>query len=446
MSIVDKSELLCKSPAPRLFDELFDKIRHYGRYQIFMLFVIQYTMLNAAGNYVFISFAGLKPECAIPEVERISDACEKLDQCPLNFTRRVFHSLYDEPDFVCPNSQLPHHLQTIQAVGSGFGAIIAGHLADALGRKWIIYVGALQMTGFGLVGAFAPSWWWLALAMLGMGLAYGTLDVLMTLASESAGPRYRIVQTLAFQWSIAMQIAALLAYLSGSWRNYLMTLNLVCAPLLVLMLFFRESPRWLIQKRWHDRAVRELNAISKWNRSPARFVVSDLANIELCTEKESKKTYSLWHLVSTKKLIAYSIVMVLSALTVEMCVAVIIFDVQVLAGDPFFNVALYGILRLWVPFFVVFMEFKASWFGRKMLFMTSQAFSVVCYGAVLVMGVLLTEDALPSAKVIRTVLALAGGIVNSSIFFTIYKQYSIELYPTLMRGKYQPVKTRVQGP
>lgn len=69
MSIVDKSELLCKSPAPRLFDELFDKIRHYGRYQIFMLFVIQYTMLNAAGNYVFISFAGLKPECSIPEVE-----------------------------------------------------------------------------------------------------------------------------------------------------------------------------------------------------------------------------------------------------------------------------------------------------------------------------------------------------------------------------------------
>lgn len=62
------------------------------------------------------------------------------------------------------------------------------------------------MTGFGLVGAFAPSWWWLALAMLGMGLAYGTLDVLMTLASESAGPRYRIVQTLAFQWSIAMQV------------------------------------------------------------------------------------------------------------------------------------------------------------------------------------------------------------------------------------------------
>lgn len=28
----------------------------------------------------------------------------------------------------------------------------------------------------------------------------------MTLASETVGPRYRIVQTLAFQWSLVMQV------------------------------------------------------------------------------------------------------------------------------------------------------------------------------------------------------------------------------------------------
>lgn len=37
-------------------------------------------------------------------------------------------------------------------------------------------------------------------------------------------------------------------------------------------------------------------------------------------------------------------------------------------------------------------------------------------------------------SVLRTILCLIGGIINSSIFFTIYKQYSIELYPTLMRA------------
>ena len=63
------------------------------------------------------------------------------------------------------------------------------------------------MCAFGLLGAVSPSWTVLATAMLGMGFSYGVLvDSSMTLASETAGAKYRIVQTLAFQWSLAMQV------------------------------------------------------------------------------------------------------------------------------------------------------------------------------------------------------------------------------------------------
>jgi MFS family permease len=63
------------------------------------------------------------------------------------------------------------------------------------------------MCFFGFVGGLSPNWIVLAVCMVGMGLAYGVLiDALMTLASETVGPRYRIVQTLAFQWSLAMQV------------------------------------------------------------------------------------------------------------------------------------------------------------------------------------------------------------------------------------------------
>ena len=82
---------------------------------------------------------------------------------------------------------------------------------------------------------------------------------------------------------------------------------------------------------------------------------------------------SVWHLFSGPKLSAYSLVMILSALTVEMAVSVIIFDVQVLAGNPFLNVALYGLLRIWVPFFVILFESKSQWFGRRALFLGSQS-------------------------------------------------------------------------
>lgn len=44
-------------------DEIFDLTSQYGWYQFFVLLTIQYAMVNAAGNYVFISFASLSPIC-----------------------------------------------------------------------------------------------------------------------------------------------------------------------------------------------------------------------------------------------------------------------------------------------------------------------------------------------------------------------------------------------
>ncbi|KAI1709300.1 sugar transporter domain-containing protein [Ditylenchus destructor] len=410
------------------FDQVFDSIKHYGRYQFFMLLVIQYVMLNSAGNYIFMSFAALRPTCQLYQHKQMEDVCHDIAACPSQNRTSIFHSLYEEADFVCPLSHLPQHMQTMQAIGSGVGAILGGHLADMFGRKWVTYAGAIHMCLFGLMGAFSINWHMLALAMFGMGLAYGILvDASMTLASETVGPRHRIVQTLAFQWSLAFQIDSLLAYLTADWRRYLMALNGLCLPVLLLMLFWRESPRWLIQKRRHTDACRELNAISAWNGCSVRFKPEDLSGIHLSDSADKCKIYSLWDLFATKKLALYSMVMIFSALTVEMCVGVIIFDVQILAGNPFLNIAFYGLLRIWVPFFIVLMEARSTWFGRRLLFISSQF---------LLMMVLLPPVLYDNTffGVLRTVLMLVGGVVNSGIFFTIYKQYSIELYPTLMRA------------
>ncbi|TKR83300.1 hypothetical protein L596_016920 [Steinernema carpocapsae] len=418
------------------FDEVFDRTRHYGRYQLFVLLVIQYAMINAAGNYVFVSFASLKPTCMDPNVEvsfdRIMDTCAKISMCTPNNTISVFESLYEEPDFVCPNSHLPQHMQTMQAVGSGIGAILGGHLADLYGRKWVTYSGAVMMCLFGAAGGFSLTWEMLIFAMFGMGFSYGMLvDASMTLASETVGPKYRIVQTLAFQWSLAIQISALIAYLTAKWRLYLLVINAIGAPILILMLFWIESPRWLIQKRRYAEAARELNTMNKWNRMDIHFTADDLTSIQV-QSSDSTQVFSIWHLVSTKKLILYTIVMFTSALTVEMCVGVIIFDVQVLAGNPFLNIALYGILRLWVPLFIVFMEAKNDWFGRRVLFISSQSITAICYALVLALSIY--PESNTTMWVTRSFLAMIGGMVNSSIFFTVYKQYSIELYPTLMRA------------
>jgi MFS family permease len=138
---------------------------------------------------------------------------------------------------------------------------------------------------FGFVGGLSPNWIVLAICMVGMGLAYGVLiDALMTLASETVGPRYRIVQTLAFQWSLTMQLAALTAWLSRYWRSYLLIINGVCSPVLLLMLLWVESPRWLIQKRRFEEACRSLNIIGKWNGASEKFTVDDLIKMKIRSE------------------------------------------------------------------------------------------------------------------------------------------------------------------
>ena len=110
------------------------------------------------------------------------------------------------------------------------------------------------MCFFGFLGGMSSNWSTLAFSMFGMGLAYGALvDASMTLASETVGPKYRIVQTLAFQWSLALQVSSVIAYLTANWRNYLIFLNLICSPVLILMIFWIESPRWLIQKKIDNR-------------------------------------------------------------------------------------------------------------------------------------------------------------------------------------------------
>jgi len=223
------------------------------------------------------------------------------------------------------------------------------------------------------------------------------------------------------------------------------------------MLFWRESPRWLIQRGRHAEACTELNAICRFNRCPVRLkqtqlnaiCVSGVESDDSGSLKRRGKIYSIWNLFGSRQLAAYSLVMFLSALTVEMSVGVIILDVQVLSGNPFVNIALYGLLRIWTPFFIVLTEIRRGWIGRRVLFIFSQITTTLCY--VIFILLLLTEK-LPSMdsddtsqainasvggskfNMARTILALFGGVINSSIFFTVYKQYTIELYPTPMRA------------
>ena len=71
--------------------------------------------------------------------------------------------------------------------------------------------------------------------------------------------------------------------MTGTWRNYLFCINVLCAPVLGLMLFWRESPRWLIQRKRYAKAAEELNALARWNGVEVCFRDTDLMQVEVGT-------------------------------------------------------------------------------------------------------------------------------------------------------------------
>ncbi len=82
--------------------------------------------------------------------------------------------VYIKPEWHLGNDQIAF-LGSISLVAVFLGAFIFGRLADVVGRKWIYGMEALLMVIGGLACGFAPSFTWLLVfrVILGIGVAGG---------------------------------------------------------------------------------------------------------------------------------------------------------------------------------------------------------------------------------------------------------------------------------
>lgn len=137
-------------------------------------------------------------------------------------------------------------------LGALMGAIVAGRLADPVGRRSLLLAAAALFCAGALFAALAGSMWMLTFARLVLGLAIGVAGVMAPLyIAESVPPARRGMLVSVYQ--LAITIGILSAYgvnlaFSESWR-----LMFACGILPGLALFFgmarmSDSPRWLVQK------------------------------------------------------------------------------------------------------------------------------------------------------------------------------------------------------
>ncbi|XP_012279081.1 carcinine transporter isoform X2 [Orussus abietinus] len=172
-------------------------------------------------------------------------------------TRDYDSTLVTELDLVCDNSWWPSTSTTFFYVGSLFGNVVFGWIADKWGRRTAFFAILFLEVIFSIATSFSPNYVIYTALRTVNGLFFPAIyQIPFILALELMGPRYRTFagMVICMFFATAMSLLALLGYLLRHWY----TLSLATSVPFVLLFSYYwiipESPRWLLSKNRIDEA------------------------------------------------------------------------------------------------------------------------------------------------------------------------------------------------
>ena len=145
-------------------------------------------------------------------------------------------------------------------LGSLGGAVIGGLLADRLGRRKLLIVGAIVF-GFGAVGAaLAPGTAWLIVARIIAGAAIGVASFVAPLYISEIAP-VAIRGKLVSINQVALTSGIVISYLADyafagahAWRWMFAMAMIPAIAFGIGLIFIPDSPRWLASRGHEDKA------------------------------------------------------------------------------------------------------------------------------------------------------------------------------------------------
>ena len=174
-------------------------------------------------------------------------------------------------------------------LGAMVGALVAGGMADRLGRRTTILLASVLFTAGALIEAFAPGSYVLVLGRLVVGFGVGVASVAAPLyAAEMAPARLRGRFVSLYQLAITMGIfvAYLVDYVlsHGSGWRAMLGVSAVPAVLLVLAVWpLPDSPRWYMSAGRRSDAESALRRVHGTDE-----VAADLDTIQATIEDDAK--------------------------------------------------------------------------------------------------------------------------------------------------------------
>lgn len=192
-------------------------------------------------------------------------------------TRDYDSTLVTELDLVCDNSWWPSTSTTFFYVGSLFGNVVFGWIADKWGRRTAFFAILFLEVIFSIATSFSPNYVIYTAMRTINGLFFPAIyQIPFILALEMMGPRYRTFagMVICMFFASAMSLLALLGYLLRHWFALSLATSVPFVLLFSYYWIIPESPRWLLSKNRIDEAEVIVQRMAKINGKtvPSNFL------------------------------------------------------------------------------------------------------------------------------------------------------------------------------
>ncbi|XP_076451281.1 organic cation/carnitine transporter 2-like [Babylonia areolata] len=354
-------------------------------------------------------------------IARSDGACESIVFSP------GMSTIVTNFQLVCDMSWVPSLTISLQMVGVLIGAILAGQLADSVGRKKTIVSFTALHAVFNLIAAFSLTWQMFAVMRTLIGLTNGAVLVVAELYPvEFIGKTKRALISSVPFWGLGTTTLSLLVWAVPDWSHVHLIIAACSAVCLPGWLFLPESVRWLTVKGHVTKAQRVLCKMARWNgRNP-----SDLSSVQtLCSDSGHlpQRKYSYLHIFSTWRMMKISFLLGFMWFCCSITYFGMVFGIKNLSGDFNLNFFLMTVVDLPSPLLVYHLS---GWFGRRWALFGSFMVCTLSMATVVTLLLLLSEEE-------------AGNYVNALCFvgraalelaWNLMSLVTAELYPTVVRS------------
>ncbi|CAH2047420.1 unnamed protein product, partial [Iphiclides podalirius] len=413
-------------------------------------------------NYIFVA-ENINHRCLVPECEGLNPGVEVPIWWPKDVDPKCFKPVlnvraFEEANKTCTNmvfeetlenchewiyenndsivaalnlgcqSWKPTLVGSIHNAGMIVSMMITGWISDKIGRKPTIIVCSIG----GSVGVFKVLvqnyYAYLALEFLESILASGLYTVAVVLLIEVGGETKRVSAGVIFSYAVYVG-EVLFAFIAMGLKYWKTLILVVYTPMILFLAYgflLRESTRWQMLRGRMDEAKETLKAIARANKLDVTSKeITDISDGELrmrfnvAVQKEKEKMKDILNSKEIMIRVCVTSVCFFSSSFIYYGMAV---HSVLLPGNKYTNFVLTSITSFPGDLLAYYTFNK---FGRRI--------SLQC-GYIVSAIFLMAQTFIPNDKVWLKVLLFLTGKIGVVVCFTGIYTYSLELFPTSVRG------------